>query len=159
MRKPDRPTDAGSHPIAILLSHDGRHLYVALANRDEVADVELSSGNANLVRRDDNTKTAVPLVGLGRRIADVLDDVQRVLHTRARSFRDDHTVEASSLDDGREAAQSGFARLPWNLVGEGQGEARLAEKSVSVRCLQRADGSVPASRDEADLVAVVGRSY
>jgi len=127
--------------------------------RVELGPRDLAAGNANLVRRDDNTKTAVPLVGLGRRIADVLDDVQRVLHTRARSFRDDHTVEASSLDDGREAAQSGFARLPWNLVGEGQGEARLAEKSVSVRCLQRPDGSVPASRDEADLVAVVGRSY
>ena len=40
-----------------------------------------------------------------------------------------------------------------------EGEARLAEKSVSVRCLQRADGSVPVSRDEPDLVAVVGRSY
>ena len=39
------------------------------------------------------------------------------------------------------------------------GEARLAEKSVSVRCLQRGDGSVPVSRDEPDLVAVVGRSY
>ena len=127
--------------------------------RVELGPRDLAAGNANLVRRDDNTKTAVPLVGLGRRIADVLDDVQRVLHTRARSFRDDHTVEASSLDDGREAAQSGFARLPWKLVGEGGGEARLAEKSVSVRCLQRADGSVPASRDEADLVAVVGRSY
>jgi prolyl-tRNA synthetase len=127
--------------------------------RIELGPRDLAAGNATLVRRDDNTKTAVPLVGLGRRVTDVLDDVQRALQARARSFRDDHTVEATSLDDGREAAQSGFARLPWKLVGDGPGEARLAEKSVSVRCLQRADGSVPASRDETDLVAIVGRSY
>jgi prolyl-tRNA synthetase len=68
-------------------------------------------------------------------------------------------VVVASLDDAREGAQSGFARLPWDLLGEGEGEARLLESSVSVRCLQRADGSVPASRDEPDLVAVVGRSY
>ena len=68
-------------------------------------------------------------------------------------------MDVASLDDAREGAQSGFARLSWDLLGEGEGEARLAEKSVSVRCLQRADGSVPVSRDEPDLVAVVGRSY
>ena len=127
--------------------------------RIELGPRDLAAGNATLVRRDDNSKTAVPLEGMGRRVIDVLDDVQRVLHARALAFRDDHTVEATSLDDGRAAAQSGFARLPWELVGDGEGEARLAEKSVSVRCLQRADGSVPASRDEPDLVAVVGRSY
>src|SRR5437868_10302969 len=63
--------------------------------RVEVGPRDLAAGNANLVRRDDNTKTAVPLVGLGRRIADVLDDVQRVLLTRARSFRDDRPLQAS----------------------------------------------------------------
>jgi prolyl-tRNA synthetase len=30
---------------------------------------------------------------------------------------------------------------------------------VTIRCIQRADGSLPASEDEADLVAIVGRSY
>jgi prolyl-tRNA synthetase len=39
------------------------------------------------------------------------------------------------------------------------GEAKLAEQAVTVRCLLRADGSVPESGDEDGLVAIVGRSY
>jgi DNA-binding beta-propeller fold protein YncE len=38
---PDSPTAAGSHPSALLLSPDEKRLYVALANRDRVAMVDL----------------------------------------------------------------------------------------------------------------------
>ncbi len=38
---PLRRTDPGSHPAALVLSPDGRRLYVALANRDAVAVVSL----------------------------------------------------------------------------------------------------------------------
>ena len=127
--------------------------------RLELGPRDLAAGNVMLVRRDDNTKSSVPLDGLGRRVVDVLDEVQRVLHEHTLTVRDGRTVEVATLDDALDAAQSGFARLAWELVGEGEGEARLAQKSVSVRCLQRADGSVPASRDEPDLVAIVGRAY
>jgi len=64
----------------------------------------------------------------------------------------------ASLDDAAEAAQSGVARLPWELV-RGAAEARLAGRGVTVRCLQRADGSVPDDEDEDDLVAYVARAY
>jgi prolyl-tRNA synthetase len=127
--------------------------------RLELGPRDLTAGNVTLVRRDDNTKTAVALEGLRTRVIDVLDDVQRVLQARALASREDRTADTTSLDDALEAAQHGFARVPWNLVGAGDGEAHLAKKSVSVRCLQRADGTVPTSRDEPDLVAVVGRSY
>ena len=40
-----------------------------------------------------------------------------------------------------------------------RGEARLAADGVTVRCLQRPDGSLPRSEDEDDLVAFVGRAY
>ena len=42
--KPSSPMAPGSHPCAFELSPDGRTLYVALANRDAVAAVNLSSG-------------------------------------------------------------------------------------------------------------------
>ena len=44
------------------------------------------------------------------------------------------------------------------MVGT-EGEAELATSGVTVRCLTRADGSVPASEDERDLVAYVARAY
>jgi prolyl-tRNA synthetase len=40
------------------------------------------------------------------------------------------------------------------------GEDRLGAQALTVRCLQRADGSLAGlDDDDADLVAVVGRSY
>ena len=65
------------------------------------------------------------------------------------------------LDDAPvrvEASADGFVRLDWGLVGE-DGEDRLAEHAVTVRCLQRADGGVPVRDDEPDLVAYVARAY
>jgi prolyl-tRNA synthetase len=127
--------------------------------RLELGPRDLADGNVTFVRRDDNTKSAVSLDRVLTQVVDVLDDIQRVLRENALALRDDRTVDVTSLEDAIVAAQSGFARLPWDLVGEGEGEDRLAQKSVSVRCLQRGDGAVPASRDEPDLVAIVGRAY
>ena len=68
------------------------------------------------------------------------------------------THDVASLAEAAEAARTGFARLPWAAVGV-EGEARLAQDAVTVRCLQRADGTLPEYPDEPDLVAVVARSY
>jgi DNA-binding beta-propeller fold protein YncE len=45
---PVRPTAPGSHPASLLLSPDGGVLYVALANRDTVAVVDLKSRHMRL---------------------------------------------------------------------------------------------------------------
>ncbi len=42
--KPAGATAAGTHPCALLLSPDGRTLYVALSNRDAVAAVDVGAG-------------------------------------------------------------------------------------------------------------------
>jgi prolyl-tRNA synthetase len=62
------------------------------------------------------------------------------------------------LDEAIEAAATGWARLPWAAVG-GTGEARANEVGVTVRCLLRADGSVPDTEDEPDLLAILSRAY
>jgi prolyl-tRNA synthetase len=64
----------------------------------------------------------------------------------------------ATIDDAKDAAAAGWARMPWDSLGV-DGEATLAEAGVSVRCLVRADGSLPESDDEPDLVAVLARSY
>ena len=42
--KPDNPIAAGTHPCALEISSDGRTLYVALANRDAVAAINVDDG-------------------------------------------------------------------------------------------------------------------
>ena len=50
---------------------------------------------------------------------------------------------------------TGWARVPWSAVGA-DGEAEANGQGVTVRCLIRADGSVPDSEDEPDLIADPG---
>jgi len=56
------------------------------------------------------------------------------------------------LEAAIESGKVGFARIAWDLLRDG-GEARLAQDSITVRCLQTADGGLPASEDDPDLIA------
>jgi DNA-binding beta-propeller fold protein YncE len=44
MSKPKNPLEGGSHPTALVLSHDGSRLYLALTNRDEIAVIDTATG-------------------------------------------------------------------------------------------------------------------
>ena len=59
--------------------------------RIELGARELASGRATLVRRDDRSKTTVPLDGAARAAASLLEEIQRVLFTASRTFREEHT--------------------------------------------------------------------
>ena len=62
-----------------------------------------------------------------------------------------------SIDDAAELAQAGFARIPWAKLGD-DGERRLADRGVSVRCLCHPDGTLtPESGD--DTEAILARAY
>ena len=77
---------------------------------------------------------------------------------RALAFRDQRIVDVATAADAVDAATEGWARIPWSVVA-GAGEQQLADAGVTVRCLQRADGSLPDSTDESDLIAYCGRAY
>jgi prolyl-tRNA synthetase len=126
--------------------------------RVELGPRDLASGVATLVRRDSGAKEQVPLSGLRAEVERLVRDMQADMLAAALSRRDAAIADASTLEDAAEASKTGFARLPWSLL-RGDGEARLAVGGVTVRCLQRSDGSLPASDDEDDLVAYVGRAY
>ena len=102
-------------------------------------------------------KESVALEGLAARLPHILEDIQLSLHRQALERRDSRTTEVGSVDEAREAAQTGFARVPWDVVREA--EEALARNALTVRCLQRADGGVPVSSDEPDLTAVIAKAY
>ncbi|MDG4823574.1 proline--tRNA ligase [Asanoa sp. WMMD1127] len=126
--------------------------------RVEVGPRDLAAGNAVVVRRFDGSKTPVPVADVVGRVLAALDEDQQKLYDEALAFRQAHTVEVATLAEAIEASSTGWARVPWSAVGV-DGEAEANGQGVTVRCLLRADGSVPDSQDEADLVAILGRSY
>jgi prolyl-tRNA synthetase len=79
------------------------------------------------------------------------------LLAEATSARRDRTVDVATLDEAIEAGAAGFARISAEALGV-DGEDRLATHALSVRCLQRPDGSLAELEGDA-LTAVVGRSY
>ena len=126
--------------------------------RVEIGPRDLENGQATLVSRIGGDKQTVSLSAAPKQVESLLDDMQQQIFNGAMAWRDSRIVEAATVADVREAAAMGFARIPWAELGP-EGEAALAEDAVTVRCLQRPDGSLPHSGDEADLVAVCGRSY
>jgi prolyl-tRNA synthetase len=126
--------------------------------RVEVGPRDLAQGNVTVVRRDTGDKQQVPVGEAAARVAELVEQIQADMLAAATARRDEATTEVSSVDEAAEASQTGFARLPWRLV-RGDGEARLAGQGITVRCLMAADGGLPGSDDDDDLVAVVARAY
>jgi prolyl-tRNA synthetase len=125
--------------------------------RIEVGPRDLAEGNVTLVRRDTGEKQPVALAEAAVRASLLVREVQLSLLAEATRMRDEATVDVATVDDAVEASRTGWARIPWS-AGE-EGEDRLATASVSVRCLQTADGGLPEASHEDDLVALVARAY
>jgi prolyl-tRNA synthetase len=126
--------------------------------RIEVGPRELADGRVTLIRRDTGSKAPVPLGGAVTEAELALGAAQADLYRVADGFRRSHTVAVQSLDEAAEAAQTGFAVLPWAKVGP-EGEARLHASGVTVRCVQDSDGGVPTDLEAPGLVAYVARAY
>jgi prolyl-tRNA synthetase len=126
--------------------------------RVELGPRDVAENAAVLYRRDTRDKNTVGL-------ADVVDEVQRLtvriqaeMLEAAKARRDRFIADCATLDQAREAAQAGVARLPWELVGT-SGEEDLATGGLTVRCLQLSDGSLPETDDDAGALAYIARAY
>lgn len=126
--------------------------------RVEIGPRDLAENAALLYRRDTHDKNKVG-------IDNVLDEVQRLtgriqtdMLEAATVRRDALLSDCATLNQARGVAQTGVARLPWQLVGA-SGEQDLATSGLTVRCLQLSDGSLPQTDDDAGALAYVARAY
>jgi prolyl-tRNA synthetase len=126
--------------------------------RIEVGPRDLAQGVVSVVRRDNGEKLTLPLDSLRQRAIEMLDAMQSDMFEAALTFRDGATHDVKTVGEAIEASQEGFARLPWDAVGL-DGEAELKTDAITVRCLQRADGSMPDADTEKNLVCIVAKSY
>ena len=126
--------------------------------RVEVGPRDLAAGVVTVVRRDTSEKVSLSLEDVANQVCSLLEVVHEDLFARALAWRDGATNDVDSIETAIEAAQSGFARLAWEKVGDA-GERALNDQAVSVRCLQREDGSIPADPTEDNLVCIVAKSY
>jgi prolyl-tRNA synthetase len=126
--------------------------------RVEVGPRDLASGVVTLARRDSGAKDTVPVAEAAPRVLSLLEHIQGELLAEATKRLADRTTSVDTVEEAVEAASDGFARLPWANVGA-EGEERMRADGVTVRCLRREDGSLPADDTESGLLATVGRAY
>lgn len=126
--------------------------------RCEVGPRDLAEGKVTIARRDSGEKVPVPLDAVVSTVHDTLETQQREILSRAETRLAERTVDVTTIAEASAAAKEGFARVSFDVL-RGEGEAQLRTEAITVRCLQRADGSMPDRDDEPGLVAIVGRSY
>jgi prolyl-tRNA synthetase len=127
--------------------------------RVEVGPRDLAEGNVTVVTRHRREEQNVAVGAVAGTVHAILDTAGPELLAEATAARDARTADAASLEEAVEAGSVGFARVRLGALGP-DGEDRLAQHSLSIRCLQRPDGSLAEPGDaEDDLTAVVGRSY
>jgi prolyl-tRNA synthetase len=123
--------------------------------RIEIGPRDLDAAQAMVVRRDRGGKQPYPLPGLVTAVPALLDDVQLALYAEAARRRDTATTV---VDDAADIDGPGAFLIRWDRLGE-DGEARLADRGFSVRCLLTTDMRTPAHGDDTDLLAWVARAY
>ncbi len=127
--------------------------------RVEVGPRDLADGNVTVVTRHRREKQTVALPAVAGAVGSVLEAAGADLLAEATAAREARTVDVATLAEAVEGGTAGFARVRLGALGP-DGEDRLAEHAISVRCLQRPDGSLAEpGDDEGELMAIVGRSY
>ncbi|HUZ44559.1 MAG TPA: proline--tRNA ligase [Acidimicrobiales bacterium] len=127
--------------------------------RLELGPRDVAAGTATLVTRHDGAKVSVPLSEAAARARAALEGVGARLAEEAEAMRLSRTREVASVEEGREAAEGGFAVMGLDVLGA-DGESALNSSGVTVRCVQRRDGGLPGRDDpDTELVAVVAKAY
>jgi prolyl-tRNA synthetase len=119
--------------------------------RVELGPRDIAAGQVPLALRAEGVKSTHALDGLAGAIPAILETQQAELLRQARALRDRLTSRAATIPEAIEQARAGAVRIPWTALGP-DGERRLLEHGVSVRCLidePDADGAE----------AIVARAY
>jgi prolyl-tRNA synthetase len=123
--------------------------------RIEIGPRDLRAAQAMVVRRDRAGKQPYPLPGLVTAVPSLLADVQEGLYREAERRRDAAT---QLVDEAAQIEGGGAFMVPWERLGE-HGEAKLAERGYTVRCLLTKDLQPPSHDADTDLLAWVARAY
>ncbi len=104
--------------------------------RMEIGPKDIEKGQCVLVRRDTREKYFVPLDGVEAKIAELLEDIQKIMFERAKAFRESHIYDAASYDEMKKIAEEkpGFINAMW--CGDVECEEKIKDEvGLSSRCM------------------------
>src|ERR1700737_4015566 len=110
--------------------------------RVELGPRDLVENAALLYPRGTRNKTKVGIDNVVDEVQRLTSRIQKDMFEAATARRDATISDCTTLDQARDVAQTGVARLPWELVGT-SGEQDLATGGPTVRCVQLGEGARP----------------
>ena len=108
----------------------GVPLRIAIGPRD------LEKRTVELARRDTLTKETVSKDDIVSRVQDLLVEIQKALHDKAKNFRDTHITEVETYDEFKDVLENktGFVSAFWD--GSKETEERIkTETKATIRCI------------------------
>lgn len=97
---------------------------------------DLAAGTIEVARRDTREKQSVALDGIGDYVANLLDEIQRNLFERAKTFRDEHITRVDTWEEFVKALdeKGGFVSAHWDGTGETE-DLIKDETKATIRCI------------------------
>ena len=126
--------------------------------RVEIGPRDLARSRVTIIRRDTTERREFPVPDALQEIMNLLAEIQTSMLTNAIGRRNSRIADVRTVMEASEVSEKGFARIPMEMFRE-DGETSLADNGITVRCVQRADGTVPLSEAESKLFAIVARAY
>ena len=130
--------------------------------RIEVGGRELASGRATVVRRDNRSKSFVPLDGAARAVTGLLDEIQQVLFAESRAFREERTYSVTDFEEFKQrVGDGGLFLAAWSGTEESE-QALGEDTSATIRCIVDAAPPAPTcliTGMPAKHTVLIGRAY
>ena len=125
---------------------------------------DLSEGTIELMRRDTLEKQTLPFDGIEEYVANLLEEIQQNIYTKAKNFLDEHIYECNNYNEFKERVKDGgFFLCPWDGTAETEAQIK-AETQATIRCVpygysQENLGNDMVSGKPAKYRVIVARSY
>ncbi|MCE1198612.1 MAG: proline--tRNA ligase [Marinilabiliales bacterium] len=97
---------------------------------------DLENGTIEIARRDTLEKKVEQLDGLAAKVADLLEEIQHHVFTKALKYREEHTTKVDTWDEFKEQLKNnpGFILAHWD--GTSETEAAIKEETkATIRCI------------------------
>src|SRR4029078_7555767 len=94
--------------------------------RMEIGPKDIEKAAVMVARRDTREKASIPMEGLAAKGAELLNDVQQTLFTRATAFRDEHTQRVSDYESFKKLMEvrAGLRPGTWRVARDCQARTK-----------------------------------
>ena len=104
--------------------------------RIAIGPKDLENSTVEIARRDTKEKKSISLDNIAGYIADLLNDIQANIFTKAKSFLTEHITEVNKWDEFTDVLENktGFVSAHWDGTGETEEKIKELTKAT-IRCI------------------------